>query len=405
MKMNDNMKEKIPKGWKMVWLGQVAKIKTGNSNVEDAVEDGEYPLFDRSLEIKRSNKYLFDTEAVIVPGEGTNFKPKYYKGKFDIHQRAYAIFDFKDIDGKYLYYLMHIIKRDLIRVSVGTTVISLRLPHFQNLKIIFPENPKEQQKIAEILETVDKAIEQTDKIIEKYKHIKQGLMQDLLTRGIDERGQIRSEKTHKFKDSPLGKIPEEWEVVKLGDIFNLFAGGDIDKLNFSYDKSNIFKYPIYSNTLENKGLYAYADSYKFPENSITITARGVLGVAIPRFEKFNAIIRLLVLVPKKKVNITFVSEYINIFVNFYIEETGVPQLTAPKASNHFIPLPPPTEQHRIASVLSQIDEVIGREQKYKEKLEKIKKGLMEDLLSGKIRVNCLINEEESLKGDENVSKA
>ena len=126
-------------------------------------------------------EYLFDTEAVIVPGEGTNFKPKYYKGKFDIHQRAYAIFDFKDIDGKYLYYLMHIIKRDLIRVSVGTTVISLRLPHFQNLKIIFPENPKEQQKIAEILETVDKAIEQTDKIIEKYKHMKQGLMQDLLT--------------------------------------------------------------------------------------------------------------------------------------------------------------------------------------------------------------------------------
>jgi type I restriction enzyme S subunit len=88
-----------------------------------------------------------------------------------------------------------------------------------------PEKEFEQRKIAEILETIDNAIEKTDKIIEKYKRIKQGLMQDLLTKGIDENGNIRDEKTHKFKDSPLGRIPEEWEVVRLGDISNKIIDG------------------------------------------------------------------------------------------------------------------------------------------------------------------------------------
>jgi restriction endonuclease S subunit len=80
----------IPKDWEVKKLGDMATIKTGKTDVKDAVEDGEYPLFDRSDQIKRSNKYLFDTEAVIVPGEGKDFTPRYYKGKFDLHQRTYA---------------------------------------------------------------------------------------------------------------------------------------------------------------------------------------------------------------------------------------------------------------------------------------------------------------------------
>ena len=70
----------------------------------------------------------------------------------------------------------------------------------------------EQTKIAEILSTVDRAIEQTEALIAKQQRIKTGLMQDLLTRGIDEHGNLRSEKTHKFKNSPLGRIPVEWDV-------------------------------------------------------------------------------------------------------------------------------------------------------------------------------------------------
>jgi len=81
------------------------------------------------------------------------------------------------------------------------------------------------KKIAGILETIYNAIEKIDKIIEKYKRIKQGLMQDLLTKDIDENGNIRDEKTQKFKNSPLGRIPEEWEVVRLEDISNKIIDG------------------------------------------------------------------------------------------------------------------------------------------------------------------------------------
>jgi type I restriction enzyme S subunit len=219
-------------------------------------------------------------------------------------------------------------------------------------------------------------------------------MQDLLTKGIDENGNIRNEKTHKFKDSPLGRIPEEWEVVRLGEIFNIKAGGDIDKLSYCDIKDKRFQYPIFSNTLENKGLYGYSAKFTYPENCITITGRGTLGHAIPRFEKFNAIIRVLVLIPKFEMNIVFVSEYINNKINFIIESTGVPQLTAPKVAEYYIPLPPLPEQQRIAEILTQIDQTIEKEQQYKEKLQRTKQGLMQDLLTGKVRVNQLVEEEE-----------
>lgn len=81
-----------------------------------------------------------------------------------------------------------------------------------------------QVKIAEILATVDQAIEQTEALITKQQRIKTGLMQDLLTRGIDEHGQLRTEQTHAFKDSTLGRIPVEWDVapieVKLREIID-----------------------------------------------------------------------------------------------------------------------------------------------------------------------------------------
>ena len=84
----------------------------------------------------------------------------------------------------------------------------------ENIDLPFP--PKsEQTKIAEILSTVDQAIEQTEALIAKQQRIKTGLMQDLLTRGIDEDGNLRSEETHEFKDSPLGRIPVEWDVKLL----------------------------------------------------------------------------------------------------------------------------------------------------------------------------------------------
>ena len=96
----------------------------------------------------------------------------------------------------------------------GSTRYGLPVGAIESLEIPTPPVP-EQTKIAEILSTVDRAIEQTEALIAKQQRLKTGLMQDLLTRGIDQHGNLRSEQTHKFKDSQLGRIPVEWEVVSL----------------------------------------------------------------------------------------------------------------------------------------------------------------------------------------------
>ncbi len=158
------------------------------------------------------------------------------------------------LDRMYLKYYIEseYFQKGIYRLSTGSAQSNYGPSHLKKIYIFLPPLP-EQQKIAEILETVDNVIEKTDAIIEKYKRIKQGLMQDLLTRGIvmnyelgimnyglelrkhesgimnDELGvgsheseignwELRDERKHKFKDSLLGKIPEEWEVVSLGEV-------------------------------------------------------------------------------------------------------------------------------------------------------------------------------------------
>ena len=91
--------------WKEKILKDVCEITNGKANVQDHIENGKYPLFDRSEVIKATDNFIFDCEAVIIPGEGMRFIPKYYKGKFNLHQRAYALKDFTS-DGKFVYFSM-----------------------------------------------------------------------------------------------------------------------------------------------------------------------------------------------------------------------------------------------------------------------------------------------------------
>lgn len=106
----------------------------------------------------------------------------------------------------------------------GSSYPAINSTAVRALKILTPPN-NEQSKIAEVLATVDQAIEQTEALIAKQQRIKTGLMQDLLTRGIDERGQLRTEQTHDFKDSPLGRIPVEWEVVPFSHFVEKLESG------------------------------------------------------------------------------------------------------------------------------------------------------------------------------------
>ena len=133
--------------WEVKRLGEIAHIKTGSRNNEDKVEDGQYPFFVRSEVVERINSYSHDCEALLVPGEGRIGDIFHYiNGRFDVHQRVYAITKFSpDISGKFiLFYLSKNFGAWAMQNTVKATVDSLRLPTFQTFEMRLPPTKGEQ---------------------------------------------------------------------------------------------------------------------------------------------------------------------------------------------------------------------------------------------------------------------
>lgn len=170
-------------------MGELCSIKSGKSDAQDAVEDGPYVFFDRSRTIKRSTRYLYDCEALIIPGEGTEFLPKHFTGKFDLHQRAYALYDFSDrIDVKFLFYFLHHMSDYFPRVAVGATVKSLRLRHFEQLPVSLT-SLLEQKRIIGILDEAFEGIATAKTNAEKNLQNAHAIFEDYLESLFTQRGE------------------------------------------------------------------------------------------------------------------------------------------------------------------------------------------------------------------------
>jgi type I restriction enzyme, S subunit len=224
--MRESLKN-LPEGWKWVRLGEVAILvkNISHKGSKPYLEIGDIDIHNKKYSIKEKESPNHCIKAkrgniVISKVRPTRGAISLINEAFLYVSPAFSVLEANN--SKFLFYSLSMRQfcNYLGTLETGTTYPSVNDEDVLSYELPLPPLP-EQQKIAEILETVDNAIEKTDKIIEKYKRIKQGLMQDLLTKGIDENGNIRSEKTHKFKDSPLGKIPEEWEVVRLGEICDI----------------------------------------------------------------------------------------------------------------------------------------------------------------------------------------
>ena len=163
-------------------MGDIVTITNGNSNVQDAVtqsKDGLYPFFDRSEDIKYLPTFLFDKEAIIYPGEGTEFMPRYFKGKFALHQRCYAIFDFNEIiNARFLYFYLKTRNSYFVKNAVGSTVPSLRLDTFQKLKVIIPPK-KIQYSVSLCLSFMEQKCNIEKKILHKLLKQKQYLLRPM----------------------------------------------------------------------------------------------------------------------------------------------------------------------------------------------------------------------------------
>ena len=186
--------------------------------------------------------------------------------------------------------------------------------------------------------------------------------------------------TAKFKDSPLGPIPQDWEVKRLGNLFDFAAAGDLQDNYSSKMPTHDNIYPIYSNTVPQKGLYGYTSRPRFKKGCMTITGRGTLGHAEYRDSDFDAIIRLIVMQPHKDVDARFFVAYVNTYSPFPISVSSIPQLTVPQVQETIVPCPPLPEQQLIAEALGEVDKLIESLDEQIEKKRLIAKGVAHDLL-------------------------
>lgn len=278
------------------------------------------------------------------------------------------------------------------RVISGSTVsanTNINQDTLKELYLAFPASTKEQTAIANALSDADALISELEKLIAKKQAIKTATMQQLLTgRTRLPQFALREDGTKKgYKQSELGEVPEDWEVFRFDQQFNIYAGGDVPKDSLSMSKTDKHPYPIFANAIQEKGLYGYTGYKRSKPNSVTVTARGYLGHAEYRDEYFFPIVRLLVLEPIGSLDSKFSSYAINELIEVPTESTGVPQLTAPQVGKFIIAAPGEmNEQTAIATILSDMDTDIQTLEQRLNKTRQIKQGMMQELLTGKTRL-------------------
>ncbi|ACJ08656.1 type I R-M system S protein [Helicobacter pylori P12] len=285
---------------------------------------------------------------------------------------AIAVLKFKE--KKSLDFVMHFLmsasgQKSLLNIVKSSSHKNLTIADLRDLLIPLPPL-NEQIAIANILSDLDHYLYSLDALILKKESVKKALSFELLS-----------------QRKRLKGFNQAWQRVRLGDIFFITAGGDLSKPHYSNTKQSDFNYPIYSNAIDKKGLYGYSSFFIIKNKSITITARGTMGVAFFRDYPYVPIGRLLVLQPKiSNIDCRFYAEYINSKVKFNTEQTTIPQLTIPKVALCEILLPPINEQIAIANILSALDNEIISLKNKKRQFDNIKKALNHDLMSAKIRV-------------------
>jgi type I restriction enzyme S subunit len=318
-------------------------------------------------------------------------------------------FDEEAYDKSFLYYQLKFVEGYLKARTNGSGI-----PHVDK-EILFSINiehfsTSEQRAIAAILSKIDAAIAETEQCIAKYSRIKTGLMHDLLTKGIDDDGNIRSEETHEFKDSPLGRIPREWEVVNITaytknteDAVKPGPFGSSIKKEFYTEAgykiygqeqviaNNPFIGDYYIDAKRYKALY----SFRVEANDILLSCVGTIGNVLiipsnfepgiinPRLIKFSLDI--------KKSNIYFFAEYLkhsSIGLQLINAATGgtMPVLNKKIVLNLKFVYPDLAEQNRIVERWKIVQKYLSDEVHSLTKLHSLKAGLMQDLLSGRVRV-------------------
>lgn len=422
-------------GWTSGKLGNLCSIEIGGtptrnissywddaketSNVWVSIRDMNRRIIDDTAEyitdqgIRHSNAKMQNAGTVLLSFKLTIGRVA-FAGKDLYTNEAIAGLRSAELDSHFLFYGLQ--QWDLLQdVDQAVKGVTLNKDKLRKIEFEYPQSRDEQTQIAAILSTIDKAIEQTEAIIAKQQRIKSGLMQDLLTRGIDAQGNIRSEATHAFKDSPLGRIPVEWEVVKLEQcvLFNapicygiLMPGSGYDNGIPVIKVKDVFGGEIRQNDLlltDPRIEHQYKRS-RLAAGDLLLTIRGTTGrVAIVPLVLHGANIT------QDTARIRLTSEYSNKFFYYllqsqYVQDQillhtlgqAVKGINIAEVKRLTLGIPDKLEQERIAKILIASNESLNIARMQLDKLTYKKNGLMQDLLTGKVRVTELLKSSPTL---------
>ena len=299
----------------------------------------------------------------------------------------------ENINQKYIYKLFasSVIQRQIEKIAFGSAQPQLTVKEINNLKIPLPPL-KEQEKIADILCSADDKIDAIASQIEKAEILKKGLLQKLLSEGIGH---------SEFKDSELGKIPESWEIDKLENLTTKIGDGLHGTPKYVEESDYYF---INGNNLNGKSIEItentkcvseeeYTKNKKIlDDTTVLLSINGTIG-SLAYYSNETVMLGKSVAYMNSNNRISkqflfYLLRSSHILDYFMLELTGttIKNLSLKTIRNTKIPLPPLKEQKQIADILSTADEKLEVLRAKKQMYETLKKGLLQKLLSGEIRV-------------------
>ncbi len=363
-----------------------------------------------------SNSYLMNYGDILVGMDGDYHIVKWKNTPSLLNQRILKISDKKNgkIDIDYLFYYLHPFLIDVHNKTAATTV-----KHLSSFDIIdaidkFPPLPQ-QQKIANILSTCDEVIEKTEAAITKYQALKQGMMHDLFTRGIDlKTGQLRptyQDAPELYKESELGMIPKDWEVSTIQEFASQNNYGIVDGPFGSNLKSIHYRVKgipiiqsgfVTSNEfVANKYLFVDKEKY-YSEIRSSVKAGDIIMAKIgaqcgtcallPENHPDSIIAgNCLKITVDKNNNSNFLLNALHLYrkigkLDLIVSTTAQPAISMSSLKVMYIPYPKLKEQNFISEKLNSVKNKIKTEQSALVKYQQLKMGLMQDLLMGKVEV-------------------
>lgn len=412
--------------WKKVSIGECCDILDHkriplNGEERDKIP-GHIPYYGANGVQGFISKYIFDENLIAMAEDGGYFdefanRPIAYRisGKSWVNNHAHILRAKKGYCQDFIFY--SVVHKNIFKFIKGGTRSKLNQAELRSIEISIPDSIDEQSKIVGILTKVDETIDQTEKIIDKQERIKTGLMQDLFTKGIDKNGKIRSEETHKFRDLPIGRILEDWDVQSINK--KLYMKGRIGWQGLkaaeflqtgNYLVTGIHFTDDYKVNWDicyriSDFRYEQAPEIQLKVDDVIITKDGTIGKLayidyLPGKTSLNS--HLLVLRPLRDdilpryLFYQLMSERFKRFIEDVKIGTTRPALTEANFGKFYLQIPSIKEQIKIIRILDLEFNKIFDTKSQLIKLKRIKAGLMQDLLTGKVRVTHLLEQEVAI---------